>query len=281
MNLTLVNGFYIATNNRAGGWSGTPSAEQVNNANIIRSFFLNEGWTLEAICGMLGCMQGESTINPAYIEQTNRSRLPNSANSLSDVPNNVMIHFYREYYGDTRRGYAIGLVQWDGASNRGGIEGQKLVNYCIDNNIQWFDGWSQMYRIRGEWNYDVNNHTHSFFNVVRWSSTDWSFWNYPSCTLSPENCAAIWTYGYERNAGGEGYRPANARWFYDYFTSPDAPDIIPPEDFLQPLPYDPDDPPFDPDDPTPPDPSISDLLPVYFLHLMRNKRKEYVRCLKI
>ena len=281
MNLTLVNGFYLATNQRAGGWSGTPTAEQISNANIIRSFFLNEGWTLEAICGMLGCMQGESTINPAYIEETNRRRLPNSANNLSDVPNSVMIHFYKDYYGDTRRGYAIGLVQWDGASTRGGIEGQKLVNYCTDNNIQWFDGWSQMYRIRGEWNYDVNNHTHSFFNVVRWSGTDWSFWNYPSCTLSPENCASIWTYGYERNAGGEGYRPANARWFYDYFTSPDAPAIIPPEDFLQPLPYDPDDPPFDPDDPTPPDPSVGDFLPVYFLHLMQSKRKEYVRCLKI
>ena len=281
MNLTLVNGFYLATDNRAGGWSGTPSAEQISNANIIRSFFLNEGWTLEAICGMLGCMQGESTINPAYIEQTNRSRLPNSAASLTDVPNNVMIHFYKDYYGDTRRGYAIGLIQWDGASMRGGVEGQKLVNYCIDNNIQWFDGWSQMYRIRGEWQYDVNNHVHSFFSVVRWNGTDWSYWNYPSSTMTPEDCASVWTYGVEKNAGGQGFRPANARWFYDYFTSPDAPAIIPPEDFLQPLSYDPDDPPFDPDDPTPPDPSIGDFLPVYFLHLMQSKRKEYVRCLKI
>ena len=281
MNLTLVNGFYLATDNRAGGWSGTPSTEQLNNANIIRSFFLNEGWTLEAICGMLGCMQGESTINPAYIEQTNRSRLPNSASSLTDVPNSVMIHFYKDYYGDTRRGYAIGLIQWDGASNRGGVEGQKLVNYCIDNNIQWFDGWSQMYRIRGEWQYDVNNHVHSFFSVVRWHGTDWSYWNYPSSTMTPEDCASVWTYGVEKNSGGPGFRPANARWFYDYFTSPDAPAIIPPEDFLQPLPYDPDDPPFDPDDPNPPDPSSGDFLPAYFLYLMRNKRKEYVRCLKI
>lgn len=281
MNLTLVNGFYLATNQRAGGWSGTPSAEQISNANIIRSFFLNEGWTLESICGMLGCMQGESTINPAYIEETNIDRLPNHANNLTDVPNSVMIHFYNAYYGDTRRGYAIGLVQWDGYSRRNGIEGQKLVNYANDNNIQWFDGWTQMYRIRGEQQYDVNNHTHTFMYVVRWSGTDWSFWNYPSCTLTPEDCASIWTYGYERNEGGPGYRPANARWFYDYFTSPDAPAIIPPEDFSLPLPYDPDDPPFDPDDPTPPTPPGQDYLPVYFLHLMKNKRKEFVRCLRI
>ena len=281
MNLTLVNGFYLATDTRAGGWSGTPSAEQINNANIIRSFFLNEGWTLEAICGMLGCMQGESTINPAFIQQTNRSRLPNSASSLTDVPNNVMINFYMEYYGDTVKAYAIGLIQWDGYSTRNNIQGQKLVNYCNDNNIQWFDGWSQMYRIRGEWNYDVNNHVHSFFSVVRWKGTDWSYWNYPSPTMSPEDCASVWTYGVEKNAGGPGYRTSNARWFYDYFTSPDAPAIIPPEDFLQPLPYDPDDPPFDPVDPTPPEPPGEDYLPAWLLYLIIKKRKEYRRCQRI
>jgi len=281
MNLTLVNGFYVSTDQRAGGWSGTPSAEQISNANIIRSFFLNEGWTLEAICGMLGCMQGESTINPAFIQATNRGRLPNSASSLSDVPNSVMINFYMEYYGDTRKEYAIGLVQWDGYSTRNGIQGQKLVNYAMDNNIQWFDGWTQMYRIRGEQQYDVQHGTHSFFQSVRVSGTSYDFNNYPYSTDTPENLAKAWTWGYERNAGGEGYRPANARWFYDYFTSPDAPAIIPPEDFAQPLPYDPDDPPFDPDDPTPPSPPGEDYLPAWLLYLIIKKRKEYKRCQRI
>lgn len=276
MNITLVNGFYLSTNQIAGGWSGTPSAEQISNANIIRSFFLNEGWTLEAICGMLGCMQGESTINPAFIEATNRSRLPNSASNLTDVPNNVMINFYSEYYGDTRRGYAIGLVQWDGYSNRNGVNGQKLVNYANSNNIVWYDGWTQMYRIRGEQQYDVNNHTHTFFQTVRVGGTSYNFDNYPYSTDTPENLAKAWTYGYEVNAGGEGYRPANARWFYDFFTSPDAPDIIPPEEFLLPLPYDPDDPPFDPDNPDDPDPPGEDVLPVW-LWMVFQKRKELKR----
>lgn len=281
MNITLINGFYMATNQRAGGWSGTPSAEQLANANIIRSFFLNEGWTINAICGMLGCMQGESTINPAFIQETNRGRLPNSAQSLSDVPNSVMIHFYMEYYGDTRKAYAIGLVQWDGYSNRNGVEGQKLVNYAVSNNINWYDGWTQLYRIRGEQQWDNTHHVHDFFNVIRWNGTDWSFWNYPTCTMTPEDCASVWTYGYERNAGGPGFRPANARWFYDYFTGEDAPAIIPPEDFLTPLPADPDLPPFDPDDPTPPDPSGEDYLPAWLFCKYSRKRKELVRCLKI
>lgn len=277
MNPTLVNGFYLATNTVLGGWSGTPSQMQLDNANIVRSFFLNEGWTIEAICGMLGCMQGESTINPALIQSTNRYRLPNSANSLADVPNSVMINFYMEYYGDTRKAYAIGIVQWDGYSNRNGVRGQKLVNYATQNNIQWFDGWTQMYRIRGEQEYDVQHSTHNFFQRVRVSGTYYDFTNYPYSTASPEDLAKAWTWGYEINAGGEGYRPANARWFYDYFTSPDAPDIIPPEDFMQPLPYDPDDPPFDPDNPNPPDPSGEDFLPPWYFWMLNNKRKELKR----
>lgn len=274
MNPTLVNGWYMATDSRIGGWSGTPSQMQLDNANIIRSFFLNEGWTLNAICGMLGCMQGESTINPAFIQATNRSRLPNSAASLSDVPNSVMINFYMEYYGDTRKNYAIGLVQWDGYSERNGIRGQKLVNYATDNNIQWFDGWTQMYRIRGEQQYDVQHGTTSFFLPVTYSGVRYTFVNYPYSTATPEILAAAWTSGYERNLGGVGYRDENARWFYDYFSSPDAPAIIPPEDFLLPLPYDPEDPPFDPDDPADPDAPGLDFLPVWFLYCIKNRRKE-------
>ena len=282
MNSTLVNGFYLATNNTIGGWSGTPSADQLNNANIIRSFFINEGWTINAICGMLGCMQGESTINPAFIQATNRYRLPNNAADLSDVPNSVMINFYKEYYGVGRRAFGIGLMQWDGASTRLGQLGQKLVSYAIDNNIQWFDGWTQLYRLRGEQQYDEQNNSNKFFQNVRVSGVYYDFSNYPYSTATPENLAKAWTYGYEVNAGGEGYRPENARWFYDYFTGPDTPDIIQPEDFLLPLPYDPDDPPFDPDNPDPVDPSGGFMAPIWLLFTMSNKRKELKRrCLKI
>lgn len=282
MNPTLINGFYMATNSTIGGWSGTPSQMQIDNANIIRSFFLNEGWTLEAICGMLGCMQGESTINPAFIQATNRYRLPNNGDTLNNVPNNVMINFYMEYYGDTRKAYAIGLVQWDGYSDRNNVRGQKLVNYATQNNIMWYDGWTQMYRIRGEQQYDVQHSTNSFFRRVRVNGIYYDFNNYPYSTASPEDLAKAWTYGYEVNAGGEGYRPANARWFYDYFTSPDAPDIILPEDFLLPLPYDPYNPPFDPDNPDPPDPSGDDFFPVWFWLMCIRKRKEYRKpCRKI
>ena len=38
--------------------------EMQNNALIIYNYFTEKGWSINAICGMLGNMQAESTINP-------------------------------------------------------------------------------------------------------------------------------------------------------------------------------------------------------------------------
>jgi hypothetical protein len=40
-------------------------AEMTVNANYILSYLLAQGWTKNAICGMLGNMQSESSINPS------------------------------------------------------------------------------------------------------------------------------------------------------------------------------------------------------------------------
>ena len=272
-----INGFWMSPDVTIGPWSVSrypPSPNQRENANVIRSFFLNEGWTLESICGMLGCMQGESTINPAFIQETHRNRLPYNGTDLNALINFVMMNFYAEYYQDTRRGYAIGLVQWDGYSTRGGVKGQKLVNYCRENNIAWYDGWSQLYRLRGEWQYDVTNHTHTFMYSVNRGGSTWDFQTYPGCTLSPTDCAYIWTTGYERNKGGLGDRGLNAEWWFDFFTNdPTAPAVIPPEDFSQPTEADPEEPPFDPDDPEPVDPPGANYLPDWLMAYFVYKRK--------
>ena len=277
---TFVNGWYLSTDHIIGSWSvldTTPSPAQENNANIVRSFFLNEGWTLNAICGMLGCMQGESTINPAFIQATNRYRLPNSAADLSDVPNTVMENFYKEYYQVTQKAFGIGLVQWDGYSNRGGVNRQKLVAYCEDNNIIWYDGWSQLYRLRGEQQYDVYTQPGTFFNPVTISGVQYDFSNYPYSTASPEILAAAFTAGYERNAGGVGFRDDNARYWYDYFSDPLNPiPVIPPSQFSDPLQWDPDEPPFDPSDPTDPDAPGLDYIPAWLVTIF-SRRKEILK----
>lgn len=283
MNVTQINGWYMATDNRIGEWSTVyqnPTPEQEFNANIVRSFFLNENWSLEAICGMLGCMQGESTINPAFIQATNRYRLPNNAADISDVPNIIMKNFYKEYYAVTNRAFAIGIVQWDGYTNAtvpGGTEKQqKLVSYAMRNNIIWYDGWTQMYRLKGEQEYDVNNQTHAFFQAVTISGITYDFNNYPYATASPEILAEAWTAGYERNAGGVGYRAGNARWWYNYFTDPLAPAVIPPQNFLLPLQESAILPPFDPTNPVMPNPPGFDYMPAWLSCIVANINKRKV-----
>lgn len=273
---TLYNDFYISTNQRIGAWSvetETPTREQLINANLIKSFFEAEGWSINAICGMLGNMQAESTINPAFIQETNRYRLPNSANSLADVPNSVMKNFYMEYYGVTRKAFAIGLVQWDGYSTSNGERQQKLVAYAIRNNYNWYDGVCQMYRLRGEWQSDSQYH---FFNPVTIGGVRYTFANYVTSYASPTNLAHAWQAGYERNAGGLGFRGVNAEWWYNYFTGGEPPEPIEPPD---PDPSDPDEPiPEDPDNPLP---DGEDFLPVWLWMLFRKKKEMKRPCRKM
>ena len=267
-NPDLINSFWCSPNLNIGSWSvqtQTPTEKQKINANNIKSFFILKGWTLQAICGMLGNMQAESQINPAFIQQTNRYRLPSSGHDLNELPNSVMANFYDAYYGLHNRGFAIGLVQWDGYSNRNGVPQQKLVAYAIDNNYNWFDGWCQCYRLQGEHDLDSQYH---FFNPVTIGGVQYTFANYVTSTASPTNLAHAWQAGYERNAGGLGFRGVNAEWWYSYFTGGDAPEPVDPDD---PLPPDPD-----------PDPEGEGFIPIWLLLPLMKKRKEiYKSCRRI
>jgi len=95
--------------------------EMTINAQEILDYFLDKGWTKESVCGMLGNMQSESTINPGIWE------------SLDE--------------GNLQCGF--GLVQWTPASKyiswadsegyvRDDIEGQMCrIQYEVDNGMQW------------------------------------------------------------------------------------------------------------------------------------------------
>ena len=109
METTYLNGWYLRTDGRIGPWTILPNQQptsyQIWNAYKVKTYLENQGWSLSAICGTIGNMVHESTLSPAFIEETNRWRLPNSAANLTDVPNSVMQNFYRQYYGDPERGY--------------------------------------------------------------------------------------------------------------------------------------------------------------------------------
>lgn len=97
--------------------------EMTVNAQYILNYLLGVGWTKNAVCGMLGNMQTESTINPGIWQGLN--------------------------LGDTSGGY--GLVQWTPATkyitwanseslDYTAMDSQlKRILYEVQENIQWID----------------------------------------------------------------------------------------------------------------------------------------------
>lgn len=79
LDLDYFDGTLDDWNTWAGGGAVTPlewikgnrylsSSEMQNNAKIVYRYFSKQGWTLNAVAGMLGNMQRESTINPGIWE---------------------------------------------------------------------------------------------------------------------------------------------------------------------------------------------------------------------
>jgi hypothetical protein len=97
--------------------------EMTVNAQYILDYLTAHGWSKNAICGILGNMQSESSINPSRWQGDN--------------------------IGDTANGF--GLVQWTPATkyidwaNSQGLDYKKMdsnlsrILYEVENNVQWID----------------------------------------------------------------------------------------------------------------------------------------------
>lgn len=213
---TLVNDWWMTTD--TGGSMGTTNtsgitSKQQHNAQKVYDYFSALGWTLSAIAGMLGNMQLESWLSPALIQGTHRSQLPNSAANLSDVPNSVMINFYGS------SGYGIGLVQWDGYTSTAPA-GQKLVSFAERYGLDWFDGDTQLFRIKREVETNIQWQNGTVDGIY------WTWNTYINTTETPEKAAHAWRVCYEVAASGtDSTRQQNARYWYDYFQDvPPTPD---------------------------------------------------------
>jgi hypothetical protein len=89
-------------------------SEMTVNADYILSYLMSKGWTKNAVCGMLGNMQSESSINPARWEGDN--------------------------VGDTDHG--LGLVQWTPAT--------KYLDWCTARGLDYRQMDSNLTRILWE-----------------------------------------------------------------------------------------------------------------------------------
>lgn len=90
------------------------SEEKIINAQYILNYLLSKNWTKNSICGMLGNMEKESTLNPLLWESFQTGNF--------DV--------------------GFGLVQWTPST--------KLINWCNSNNLNYNEMDSQLNRILWE-----------------------------------------------------------------------------------------------------------------------------------
>lgn len=171
------SGYMVGSNNT--------TEAQANNAYCIAMYLMAEGWCLEAICGMLGNIQGEGMTQPGWWQSNN--------------------------YGVLTTGY--GLVQWTPAT--------KYINWAAE---QWgtddpwgpyyYSGWYECYRIAmecaqrlgGQW-IATQTYNFSFTDYARGINFE-GFDQYERV----EYAASAFMYNYERPAsyGSESQRRARA-----------------------------------------------------------------------
>lgn len=208
-----------------------PDDYQKQNANVIKSFFTGEGWTLNSVCAMLGNMQFESSLNPAFIQSANRYRLPNNANQLADLYNYVMQDFNQIFFNDPANDYGLGLLQRSSTSGANYLQQHYLIAYAIrtpfaTNNstrYNWFDGWYQCKRINSERAKDSQTRV---FQPVEINNFRYTFDNFAITTNDPGDMANAFMQGYLQVNNHLADREANAEYWYNFFTSSEAPEPI-------------------------------------------------------
>ena len=185
MNIEQYNRYWICSDQYL------PQSYRDVNANLIWQYFHALGWTREAVAGILGNMDVESSVNPALIEGRNYHTLPDNNTVLSII---------------TTTG--VGLVQWTGTTTTPPA-GQKLASFAIRYNKNWYDGELQCFRLERE--YDENLQ----FDPGVVDGVSWDWYTYVHSHESPEQLAKVWQYQYERGGTDTQTRQQKARYYYD------------------------------------------------------------------
>lgn len=184
--------------------------EMKPNAQYIYRYLSAQGWTLNAIAGLLGNLQEESKMSPAIWESIIAGSTVNEDGT--QILNMTVI---QDYYNSHRRYPGFGLVQWTPYS--------KYTDWCVSNNLDYWDIDSQLQRI----SYEVDQ-------KIQWIAKpskgyDLSFTDFISSTKSAAWLAAAFAFCYERPARSTGTeaeqnalreeRGLNGDFWYSYLSS--------------------------------------------------------------
>ena len=157
-----------------------PEQVQIYNMQKVLRYFLALGWTRNSICGMLGNMMVESTVNP-WLFQHSSLDWSDPAAILADTG-------------------GMGLTQWTPCS--------KYYQWAIDSNLDPESGNTMCDRIYYEYQ-----------NNLQWSLDNYgnhTWEDFVTSTESPEILARVFLWAYERPADPDlSQRQANARWCFD------------------------------------------------------------------
>lgn len=91
------------------------------NAQDLLNFFLGQGWTKNAICGMLGNMQTESTINYGIWQNLDSTNTAGGFGLVQWTPSTVYTNWA------SSNGYASDHVNGE----------KQRILYEVANNVQW------------------------------------------------------------------------------------------------------------------------------------------------
>ena len=185
MDAELYNGYWISTD------TYLTQIHRDSNAELIYQYLSNLGWTREAIAGILGNMDVESSMNPALIEGRSYHSLITNAQCLAI---------------DDQHG--VGLVQWTGHTTTAPA-GQKLASFAIRYNKEWYDGELQCFRLEREYQTNIQ------FNPGTVDGVQWDWNTYVNSTSTPEQLAKVWQYLYERGGSDTVTRQVKARYYYN------------------------------------------------------------------
>ena len=176
------------------------------NATFVWNYLGSRGWTLDAVCGLLGNFEAESTINPNRVENSQKDRWPNWGN------------------------YGFGVAQWTPWYTKKKPDGSwyDATNYHGSNNPT-YGYWAEQngYTVAADGSGTIGNFEPQldYLNANLGTSSG-KMWvqNYKTASAGPEQAAKDFYVYYEKSeAGTWGTRPAKAAAWYKYLSGGPVP----------------------------------------------------------
>lgn len=207
------------------GYYDRTSVEAENNATMIYATLHALGWSLDAICGLLGSVDNESKYNP-WLWQGNKIPLKSEVTTDTSLEG---------------KGQAYGLLQFDPPGQY--IIRAKPYNIpgygpsfldSLDSERSKFDGQAQLQYVHLVETTGSSSIRNYFINTKYARVYDITYSQYITNAkgMSVADLASAWLFNYERPASlsdeinsGEQNRRNVAEYWYTFFTGVEPPDV--------------------------------------------------------